>query len=264
VEGIVKRDNIFWGTALLVFGVLFLLQAQGLIANVFRFIWPVALILVGGWIILNVFWKPDLTDEDTFSIALQSAKRVDFEFSHGVGQIQISGGAPSGTAIIGSNAVGMSRESRMDGDRLKVEVSAGPSVVPFIGPSTGVWRYQLTQEVPVTLEVSAGASSLDIDLQDVLATRIECSTGASSVNLTVPARGASLLDVEAGAASINIRVPASVAARIRFEGGLTTMDVDTTRFPKVDSGLFQSSNFDSATDRTEINFEGGLGAVTVK
>lgn len=259
-----RRDNIFWGTALLVLGVLFLLQAQGLITSVFRFIWPLFLILVGSWIILNVFWKPNLADEETFSVALQSAKRVDFEFSHGAGQIQISGGAPSGTAIVGSSAVGMSRESRLDGDRLKVEVAAGPSVVPFIGPSTGVWRYQLTQDVPVTVEVNAGASSLDIDLKDVLATRIELSTGASSVNLTVPARGASLLDIEAGVASVNIRVPDSIAARIRFEGGMTAMDVNTSRFPQLDSGMYQSPNFDSATDRTEINIEGGLGSVTVK
>jgi hypothetical protein len=93
-------------------------------------------------------------------------------------------------------------------------------MIPFIGPSSGVWRYQITQEVPVTLEINAGASSLDVDLKDVLATRIECSTGASSVKLTMPARGVSLLDVDAGAASFDIRVPDGVAARIRFEGGL--------------------------------------------
>jgi hypothetical protein len=42
------------------------------------------------------------------------------------------------------------------------------------------------------------------------------------------------------------------------------MDVDTNRFPKIDSGFFQSPDFDSATNRAEINFEGGLGSVTVK
>jgi len=260
----VRRDNIFWGTALLVFGVLFLLQAQGIITSVFRFVWPVALILVGGWIILGVFWKPDIADDETFSFALQSAKQVDFEFSHGAGQIQISGGAPTGKAIVGSSAVGMNTESQMDGDRLKVEIGAGPSMIPFIGPSSGAWRYQITQEVPVTLEINAGASSLNFDLTDVRATRIEVSMGASSLDLTMPARGASLLDVDAGAASINVRVPASVAARIRFDGGLNSVDVDTNRFPKIDAGFYQSPDFDSAVNRAEINFDGGLGSVTIK
>lgn len=259
-----RRSNIFFGLFLVLLGVLFFLQARGIIANAFQFIWPLAMIFVGAWFILSVFWKSELADDETFSIALQSAKRVEFDFSHGAGKIQISGGAPAGTALVGSSAVGMNTQSRMDGDRLKVDVSAGPSVIPFIGPATGVWRYQLTQEVPVTLDVSAGASGLDIDLKDVQATRIDLSTGASAVNLTMPARGASLLDVSAGAASINIRVPDAVAARIRFEGGMTNMDVDTARFPQVDSGMYQSPDFDSAANRAEINIDGGLGSVTIK
>ena len=52
-----KRDNIFWGAVLILFGVLFLLQNAGYIANVFALFWPLILILVGGWIVLGVFWK---------------------------------------------------------------------------------------------------------------------------------------------------------------------------------------------------------------
>ncbi len=259
-----KRANIFWGSFLVLLGLLFFLQAQGIIANVFSFIFPLALILVGGWIILNVFWKPDLGDDETFSFALQSAKSVRYKFAHGAGQISIRGGAPAGKAIVGSSAVGMNTDSRMDGDRLNVNVEAGPSMIPFIGPSSGVWRYQLTGEVPVTLEVDAGASRLEIDLKDVLATRIELNTGASSTDLTVPARGASMLDVEAGAASVNIRVPESTAARIRVKDSVVSLDVDTNRFPQTDSGLYQSPNFDATPNRAEITLEAGLGSITVK
>ena len=140
----------------------------------------------------------------------------------------------------------------------------GGESVPFLGPSTGGWRYQITQEVPVTLKVEAGASRVEIDLRDVRATYIELSTGASSTDITLPARGASILDVEAGAASVNIRVPESTAARVRVKEGVVALTVDTSRFPQLDSGMYQSPNFDSATDRTEINVEAGLGAVSVK
>lgn len=259
-----RRGNLFWGLALILLGGLFFLQARGIIENVFSFIFPLALVLLGGWIILGVFAKPDLSDDETFSFALQSAKSVRYKFTNGAGQVRISGGAPTGQAIVGSSAVGMNTQSRMDGDRLTVEVDAGPSVIPFIGPSSGIWRYRLTQEVPVTLEVDVGASALEIDLENVLATRIEISTGASGVNLTVPSRGVSVLDVEAGAASVNIRVPSGVAARIRFDGGLTSMNVDVNRFPKNDSDFYQSPDYDLAQNRAEINIDGGLGAVTVK
>jgi len=259
-----RRDNIFWGGVLILFGVLFLLQAQGLINNVFRLFWPITLILIGGWMVANVLWKPSLSASDTFTIPLGEAKSVSYKFAHGAAQIDITGGAPSGQALVGASAAGMNQHSHLSGDRLDVKVEAGPSLIPFIGPMDGVWRYQITQAVPVTLKIDAGASKLDIDLRDVLASHIELETGASSVNMTLPARGASILDVEAGAASIKIRVPDSIVARIQVEEGATALNVDTTRFPRLDSGLYQSANFDSATDRTEINIESGLGSITIK
>jgi len=259
-----RRDNIFWGGVMILFGVLFLLQAQGVINNVFRLFWPLILILIGGWMVANVIWKPSRAADETFSIALREAKSVRYKFSHGAAQIHIGGGAPPGQALVGSSAVGMNHRNHLDGDRLSVRVEAGPSLIPFLGPADGVWRYQLTQEVPVELELEAGASTLNVDLKAVLATHIELKTGASSVNMTLPANGASLLDVKAGAASINLRVPDATAARIRVKEGVTSLSVDTNRFPQLDSGIYQSPNFESATVRTEIIVEAGVGSITVK
>jgi hypothetical protein len=259
-----KRNNIFWGTVLIIAGILLYLQTQGVITNVFRYFWPLALILLGGWIILNVYWRPSPSDVESFSIPLSGAKSARIKFAHGAGQIEISGGAPLGQALVGSAASGMNRESRLDGDRLEVKVEAGPSFVPFVGPSEGVWRFRLTQEVPLTLIVEAGASSLNIDLKDVLATRVELKTGASSSNVVMPARGVSLLDVDAGAASVSVRIPENTAARICMKEGVSSINVDTNRFPLLDSGFYQSPGFDTAADRTEINIEAGLGSISVK
>ena len=158
----------------------------------------------------------------------------------------------------------MDQHSHLHGDQLDIKVEAGPSFIPFIGPSRGIWRFQLTQDIPLTLIVESGASALDIDLKDVLATHVELKTGASSSNVTMPARGVSLLDVEAGVASVNVRVPETTAARVRVREGVTAVKVDTNRFPRLDSGMYQSPNFDTASDRAEINVELGLGSISVK
>ena len=258
-----RRDNLFWGTALILVGVLLYLQTQGYIRNVIPYLWPLALILVGGWIILGVYWRPALSEEETFVVPVGMAKSARFRFSHGAGQIEITGGAPVGQALVGSSAVGMNKHSHVDGDKLDVRVEAGPSFLPFLGPSQGIWRFQLTQEIPLTLVVESGASSLNIDLKDVLASHVELNTGASSSNVTVPARGVSLLDIEAGAASVNVRVPAATAARIRVQEGVNSVNVDTNRFARLDSGFYQSTGYDTAADRADINIEAGLGSVTV-
>jgi hypothetical protein len=259
-----KRDNIFWGSVLIIVGVLLYLQTEGIIRNVFQYFWPLTLMLVGGWIILGVYWKPANSTEESFSIPLGTAQSVNYHFSHGAGQLEISGGAPTGQALAGTSAVGMNRKSELNGDQLEVRIEAGASFFPFVGPSEGLWRFQLTQNVPVLLTVEAGASFVNVNLTDVHARRFALKMGASSAVVTMPARGVSLLDVEAGAASLNIRVPESTAARIRVKNSVVAANVNTNRFPRIDSGLYQSSNFDTASDRSEIDIQSGLGSVSVK
>jgi len=259
-----KRDNIFWGGVLILFGVLFLLQTQGLINNVFRLFWPLMLILVGGWIVLGVYWKPAISASETFSVPLREAKSVRYNFSHGAAQIEIAGNAPAGMAMVGSSAAGMNHQSRLDGDRLDVKIETGPSMIPFLGPNGGLWRYQITKDVPVTLTIEAGASTFEIDLKDTLATRTEVKVGASTVNLTLPARGVSVLDIEGGAATFNLRVPDGTTARISARDGFSALNVDKNRFAEIAMGVYESPNFNSSSDRCEISIKAGMASVTVK
>jgi len=257
-----KRNNIFWGGVLILLGVLFLLQTSNIIPSIFPYLWPLGLILLGLWMVISVYWRSGSSDE-TFSISLQNAKSVRYKFSHGAGQIEIKGGAPAGQALVGSSAEGMNEKSRLDGDMLEVHVEAGASFMPFIGPSGGVYRFQLSNEVPATVRVETGASQLDMDLTDVLASEIRLQTGASNSNVTLPARGVSHLDLEAGAASINLRIPNGVSGRVRLKEGLTSLNIDTSRFPQVDTRLYQSADYDTAVNRAEISVEAGLGSITI-
>ena len=257
-----RRDNIFWGGVLIVAGVLFLLQTQNIIPSIWPYLWPMALVLFGVWLIVSVYWRSG--EGETFSIPLDDAKSVKYKFAHGAGQIEIKGGAPMGQAMTGLAADAVNKKSYRDGDRLSVSVEAGASFIPFIGPSGGVFRFQLSNDTPSFIRVETGASQLDMDLTDVPASEITLQTGASNSNVTLPARGASHLDLEAGAAAVNIRIPDGVAARVRIKEGLTSLSIDRTRFPQIDSRLYQSADYDSAENRAELNIETGVGSITIK
>lgn len=258
-----KRDNIFWGGVLILFGVLFLLQAQGIINNVFRFFWPLILMMVGGWMIVNVYWKSDSPSGTTFNIPLGEARQVRYRFSHGAAQIRIQGNAPSGQALVGTSAVAADHHSHLSGDVLDVKVSTGPSFIPVLGPSEGAWHYQVTKDVPAVLTIEAGASTFEVDLKDTLVSRVELKVGASNVDVTMPARGSSVLDIEGGAATFIVRIPEGTAARIDRTEGFVALNVDTNRFPASDHG-YQSSNFDKAADRVSISLKAGVGTVNIK
>lgn len=258
-----RRNNIFWGIALILLGALFLLQNQGVIPSIFPYLWPITLILLGLSLVVSVYWK-SVDDDEKFSIPLGDAKYVRYKFSHGAGQIEIKGGAAAGQALTGLGAEGANVKSHSDGDRLNVRVEAGASFIPFIGPSGGVYRFQLSNGIPASINVETGASQLDMDLTDVPATEIRLQTGASSSNVTLPARGASHLDLEAGAASVNIRLPDGVAGRVRIKEGLTSLNIDRSRFQQIDSRLYQSADYDTAENRAELNIEAGVGSITIK
>jgi len=263
-----RRGSIFWGVILIVLGLLFFLRASGFLrGDVFGWFWPVFLIILGIWVLAGRYFSRGAgPDGQTFSIDLQGAAKMELDFDHGAGAVQISGGAPTGVAISGSKASGMDVSSHLAGDSLSVNLNAGPTFIPFLGPDGGEWRFQLTQEVPVAIKVDAGASSMDFDMTDIRLSFLGVDTGASSLKVKLPANaGHTLVDIEAGAASIDLLVPAGVGARIRFDQGVSSMDIDEQRFPffAASANLRQSADYDSAANKVEINLEGGASSIRI-
>jgi hypothetical protein len=126
------------------------------------------------------------------------------------------------------------------------------------------WRVALTGAVPLDLEIEGGASKTVVDLGDLRIRTLSIRTGASETRVSLPrAAGLTTVTSESGAAAIFFDVPAGVAARIRTKMGLGGSDVDTARFPRVGE-VWESPDFATATNRVEIDAQGGLGSVTVR
>ncbi|MBC7228018.1 MAG: hypothetical protein H5T61_12445 [Thermoflexales bacterium] len=260
-----QRWLLFWGTVLLWLGLCFLLKALGVIADPLGYFWPGFLLLAGVGLLLSAFIpaRPVVGEEVTV-VDLQGARQVSVEVEHGVGQMEVTGGAPPGAALTVSRGAGLKVSSRLEGDRLAVKVECGPSFAP-VGPEGGVWRLRLTDEVPLTLSLESGASQIRLDLQDLPVTYGKLEAGASRVTLIPPARVPNaLLDVDAGAAALNVQIPEGVAARIRLKDDLAARTVDQSRFPPLGGGVYQSPDYDSATYRVEINLEAGVSSVHIR
>ncbi len=263
-----QRWLLFWGTVLLWLALCFLLKALGIIGDPLGYFWPGFLLLAGIGLLFSALVpaRPVVgREEEIVTVDRQDARQVSVEIEHGVGQIEVTGGAPPGAALTVSRGTGMKVSSRLEGDRLSVKVECGPSFAPVIGPESGIWRFRLTDEVPLTLSVESGASQMTLDLQDLLVTYCKLETGASSVTLIPPARVPSaLLDVEAGAAALNVQIPEGVAARIRLKDGLAACTVDQNRFPPLGGRIYQSPDYDDAAYRVEIILEAGVSSVNIR
>jgi hypothetical protein len=260
-----RRGYLFWGSILILLAALFLLKAVGFIADVLGFFWPLALILLGVWIIVAIYLPKGFDDGEAFSIDAQGASQATIKFSTGAGRVDISAGAEAGKIISGTKAAGMNIKQSLEGDKLEVKVESGPSVLPFIGPSSGIWKYQLTKEIPLSLKVEAGASQVKMDLRDLRVTYASVETGASSVIITLPENaGNTVMDVEAGAASVDILVPDRVGARIRVKEGVSALNIDSTRFPRLDGGYYQNAEYDTSANKVDLTIESGVGSIKIR
>lgn len=260
-----RRGEIFWGSLLILLGLLFFLKAAGYLAgDVFGWFWPLLIIAVGVWILMGGFiFRPNFEHAEKFSVPLQGAREASLSIDHGAGHIDLRAGAQAGDFLTGIVGAGMNHSARLNGDKLEVKVDAGPSFIPFIGPEGGVWQYRLSPDLPMSINIDAGASRLDLDLTDLRVPYFSFDGGASNLNLTLPARVENtLVDIEAGAASIDLRVPDGVALRFRTKS-IGSLNIDETRFPRREANIYQSADYDTARYRAEVTIEGGATSIKV-
>lgn len=260
-----RRGELFWGPLLVLLGVLFFLKGAGyLTGDVFSWFWPLLIIAVGAWILLGgVYSRSRYETVEKFSVPLQGAREASLSIQHGVGHVDLKAGANAGDFLTGASGVGMNQKTRLNDGKLEVEIEAGPSFIPFIGPEGGVWEYRLSPELPVSIKIEAGASRLDLDLTDLRVTYFSFEGGASNVNLTLPAHVEhTLVDMEAGAASIDLHVPEGVAMRFRTKS-VGSLDINEQRFPKREAGIYQSADYDAAQYHAEVTIDGGATSIRV-
>jgi hypothetical protein len=258
-----RRGPIVWPLILIVFGVLFLLDNFRVINfDVWQFIatwWPLILIAIG----LEILFSGLLyrrADVQTLALDLGSATRADVKIDFGAGKLSIGASAP-GKLVDGTFAGGVRYDASPDG---RVRLRADSQQWWFWNWNwRGFdWRVGLTREAPLSLRVDSGAADSYFDLTDLKVTELELHTGASSTTVRLPkAAGKSNVRVEAGAASVKLFVPDGVAARIRTSMTLGSNDI-APRFQRA-GNEYVSPDYDSAANKIDIRFEGGVGSLVV-
>lgn len=126
------------------------------------------------------------------------------------------------------------------------------------------WNVHLSPDIPIELTVKTGASDSELDLSKLKVTKLNVETGASQLSVTLPeAAGLTIARIKAGVADVKVTVPQNVAARIATQTGLTPTNIDEIRFPRT-GGAYQSLNYDTATNRIDLEIQGGLANLRVR
>jgi len=262
----VRRGAIFWGLILVIIGSILMLDNLGLFANIDlgSLIWPLILIFLGVWFLIGTAFRRPAQEEQVV-IPLDGATRARVRMNHGAGRLRIKSDQIPGNLIEGDFSGGLDYRAKREGEYLDVHMRVPVQFFPFFWlPGSSLdWMLNLNPDIPLDLEIEAGANDSRINLSDLQVNNLRLKSGASSTEITFPSRaGLTRAKIESGAASVRIHIPEEVAARISARGGLSSVSVDRSRFPKS-GDVFQSADFEVSENRVEIDIEMGVGSVTI-
>lgn len=262
-----RKSSIFWGTVVILAGVLLLLNTLGLLSlSVWKIFWPAFLVILGIWFILGPrLHKRNELSQEHLAVPIENTTDAEVIFKHGAGFLSVEAGSDSSVLLEGDFSGGVEQRTLINSGQAKVQLSAvAENFIPF-GSSEGLsWVVKLNPAVNYRLIFKTGANQSTINLSDLLMQEVTLETGASKTELILPAHaGMTRVEVKAGAAEINISVPVGVAGHIRVESGLAGINIDANRFPAM-GGVYETPGYATAENKVDIYVSTGFATLNIK
>ena len=259
-----RRPSYFWGGALVVVGGLLLLGNLGLLNNVnWNFIWPFLLIGFGVWLIAARA-LPAGTPTYSGSAAVdrsdprEGLTRARLQMAVGSARLDVRGAALGDLLYrVRIDNSGAPPDVQLDRSTGTVRISQGGNWM------VGGWGrvtldVQLNDAVSWEVDVDSGSIRGTIDLSTVPLAKFRCDSASNRIDLSVsqPA-GEVPIRVEGGSVDVRLRRPSGAATRIHASGGSIRITADGVRQRGFGSLAWQSTGFDSSSDRYDARFSGG-------
>jgi hypothetical protein len=234
-----------------------------IVGDIFGYFWPLLIIAFGAWLIFGFFARNKPVEGEQVSIPLEGAASAYIKLDHGAGRLTLHSGAGPDEIVNGTFGNGLSYKSHVEGGRLEVKLRTSQQAWAWWPGETMDWDIRLNRNIPLSLKIDSGASASILELSDLKVTDLDINTGASSTELTLPANaGNTHVDIDTGASSLKVSIPSGVAASIRVKSGIASVKVNS-RFPRLDGGLYQSTDYSTAANRVDMTIDAGVGSIEV-
>jgi hypothetical protein len=265
-----RRNGVFWGSFIILLGVVLLLDSLGILrGNFWPIFWSLALIFMGLWFLVGpMLFRGHVPETKTLSIPLEGASSAEVKIRHGAGKLTVKSSPDMSKLAEGCFEGGVVDTVRQEGSRTRLMLQAGEAdlFLGIPGPSGFKgwnWDIALNRTIPMELNIKNGASETCLDLSDLKVSDLIFETGASSSDINLPAAaGFTRVTVKSGAASVKIHLPEGVAGRIRTQSGLASVNINNVRFPN-NGQVCETPGYETAANRAEIFIETGVGSIEV-
>lgn len=298
LDSIFKREGLVASTFIIGLGVIFLLANLGYLnVSVWQMIltlWPIliiaigfdilvarrsmwasiagmlviAAILVGSlWLFGASFAGGTALSGDPIEQSLNGATRAQVIVEGGVGGMQVRSAEQPQVLLRGSipggsdDQVQTSYSVSSGTGTYILRDSSAQGLIPFTTTQNKVWRFSLTEAIPLELTLGLGAGAIDADLSRVQLDNLVVNTAVGQTQVALPERGRYSAQVRGAIGQIVINVPSGVGVRVATDTALVTVDVpDEYQKP---GDIYQSANYQDADSRVDLSVDLAIGNVVI-
>mgnify|MGYP000558604134 CR=1 FL=1 len=153
---------------------------------------------------------------------------------------------------------------KKSGDEATITVESGkPGRIRFFktSKSAGDARLFVADWLPLQISLNSAASTIEMDLRELLLTDLDINTGASSIVLRFGQKSNKVsAKIESGASSVRLFIPREAGIMIDHDGALSSSNFADAGLKKIE-GRYKSDNYETAECRIELNIDSGVSSI---
>lgn len=290
------------GLFLIFLGVVFLLLNFGILNwnfwGSFIEFWPVVLIVIGvgllfnrripvslAFLLLGIVMvvvslvrppaeRPFFFGNQSWSSPAQESKRsIDFPLSQGLDKGRVSidaGGAKINIASTSQGFAGGEITTYYGEPTLKYQADSGKLTIASPGRKKiarnkpEIFDLKLTDQLPLKLDISAGAVSGVLDFSKIKLSELDINLGAGDVEVKFGPTGFKTQGtIKSGASNIVLVVPKDVGLRLKFSGALANIDTKGRPDLVKEERTYTSGNFSTASSTLDLNMSVAVSNIEI-
>lgn len=228
-------------------------------------------IVLGLIIAANLTWITGCSsigwgNEETSNIQIEEdkAKQLDITLDYGIGELNVSGGAKEwveGEAEYNIDNLKPKVKYKRTGNEGKIKINQSKVNLSGIriGNVKSIWDLQLTNDVPINLEVDTGASETNLDLQGLQLSNLDINAGVGDITVDLSGgwQESFNVDLEIGVGKSTIILPKDVGVKIKSSKGIGSSNFEG--FISKGNGVYVNEAFKNADVKIIVNTDLGLG-----
>jgi N-terminal domain of toast_rack, DUF2154 len=207
--------------------------------------------------------------EEAISIKKDKAKELDVELNLGAGEMTVKKGTKNwveGSILYNDKNLKPKVSYDLKGSRGKVRITQsdkGFSNVK-IGKKTNEWNLELTNKVPLNLEVNTGASKTNLNLNGLNLNKLDIETGVGELDVDLSGNWKESFDttIETGVGKTTVILPSDIGVKVISSKGIGKANV--IDLISKGNGVYVNEAYKDAKVILTVNMELGVGEVNFK